>query len=87
MEAGSRLVALARSRGIRTCGKFHCKFLLSPFTFLNYTKKTRYEALEKNAFSKQKMPQLGNLKYSRHSRKAPFIGRFSAYSSTEKYGR
>jgi len=39
-------------------------------TFRNYTKMTKYEALEKNAVSEPKMPPLGNLKYSRNSRKA-----------------
>jgi hypothetical protein len=38
--------------------------------FRNYTKMTKYEALEKNAVSEPKMPPLGNLKYSRNSRKA-----------------
>jgi hypothetical protein len=33
---------------------------------------TKYEALEKNAVSAPKMPPLGNLKYSRNSRKASF---------------
>jgi hypothetical protein len=32
---------------------------------------TKYEALEKNAVSEPKMLQLGNLQYSRCSRKAP----------------
>jgi hypothetical protein len=59
---------------------------LSPFTVPNYTKKAKYEALEKNAVSEPKMLQLGNLKYSHISRKAPFIGRFSAYTLTEKSG-
>jgi hypothetical protein len=40
------------------------------WTFLNYTKMTKYEALEKNALSEPKMAQLGNLRYSRISRKA-----------------
>jgi hypothetical protein len=40
------------------------------WTFLNYTKMTKYEALEKNAISALKIAQLGNLKYSRISRKA-----------------
>ncbi len=34
---------------------------LWPFTFLNYTKMTRYEALEKNAVSEPKALHLGNL--------------------------
>jgi hypothetical protein len=32
---------------------------------------SKYEALEKNAVSEPKMQQLGNLKYSRSSRKVP----------------
>jgi hypothetical protein len=32
---------------------------------------SKYKALEKNAVSKPKMPHLGNLKYSRGSRKVP----------------
>jgi hypothetical protein len=44
--------------------------LLSPLSFLNYTKTTKYEALEKNALSKLKMAKLGNLQYSYGSRKA-----------------
>ncbi len=67
----SSLVPLARPREIRTAAIVRCKLLLSPFTFLNYTKQTKYEAQEKNAVSKPKMPQLGNLKYSRNSRKVP----------------
>jgi len=31
---------------------------LSRFTFLNYTKMTKYEALEKNAVSNSKLPSL-----------------------------
>src|SRR3981081_4252996 len=47
---------------------------------------TKYEALEKNAVSEPEMPQLGDLHYSRNSRKPHFIGRFSAYSLMEKLG-
>jgi hypothetical protein len=65
-------VALARPREIRTAGIVRCKLLLSPFTFLNYTKWTKYEALEKNAVSEPKMAQLRNLRYRRNYRKAPF---------------
>src|SRR5258708_37931046 len=61
---------LVRRREIRTLRNLHYKLLLSPLSFLNYTKTTRYEALEKNAVSKPKMPQLGNLQYSCSSRKA-----------------
>ena len=59
---------------------------LWPLTFLNYTKMTKYEALEKNAVSEPEMPQPGDLHYSRNSRKPHFIGRFSAYSLMEKLG-
>ena len=71
-------VTLAQSTGIRTWGEFGLKLCLWRFAFLNYTKLAKYEALEKNAVSETKMLQLGNLKYSHISRKAPFIGRFSA---------
>jgi hypothetical protein len=71
-QFGSSLVALARPREIRTLRNLRCELSLWPLTFLNYTKKTKYEALEKNAVSELKMPQLGNLQYSCNSRKAPF---------------
>jgi hypothetical protein len=66
----SKLVALARPREIRTPRNLRCKLPLWHLIFLNYTKMTKYEASEKNAVSVPKMPQLGNLQYSRHSRKA-----------------
>jgi len=37
---------------------------------------TKYEALEKNAISETETPQLGNLKYSRNSRKASLYWEF-----------
>jgi hypothetical protein len=83
---GSILVALARSREIRTLKNLRCELSLWPLTFLNYTKMTKYEALEKNAVSEPEMPQLGDLHYSRNSRKPHFIGRFSTYSLMEKLG-
>ena len=43
----------------------------APFTFLNYTKMTKYEALEKNAVSETEMPQLENLQYSPIRRNGP----------------
>ena len=36
----------------------HRKLLRSPFTFQNYTKMTKYEALEKNVVSNHKLPSL-----------------------------
>jgi hypothetical protein len=50
---------------------------------LNHTNPAKYGALEKNAVSEPKTPQLDNLRYREHSRKAPlyweifglFIGR------------
>ena len=83
-QFGSILVALARSREIRTLKNLSCELSLWPLTFLNYTKMTKYEALEKNAVSEPEMPQPGDLHYSRNSRKPHFIGRFSAYSLMEK---
>jgi hypothetical protein len=67
---GSNLVALARPREIRTLRNPRCKLRLCHLMFSNYTKMTKYEALEKNAVSEPKMLQLGNLQYSRCSRKA-----------------
>ncbi len=85
-QFGSSLVALAGPREIRTPGHLRCKLSLWPLTFRNYTKLTKYEALEKNAVSEPKMPPLGNLKYSRYSRKASLYWRFSAFSLMEKSG-
>src|SRR6266404_6250707 len=48
-------VTLAHPTGIRTCGKFGFKLSLWRFTFLNYTKSTKYEALEKNAVSRRQI--------------------------------
>jgi hypothetical protein len=58
---------LSLVREIRTLKNLRCKLPLWPLTFLNYTKMTKYEALEKNAVSEPKMPKLGNLQYSRNS--------------------
>jgi hypothetical protein len=57
----SSLVTLARPKGIRNGGNPRRKLVLRPFTFLNYTKMAKYEALEKNAVSGPKMPRPGNL--------------------------
>jgi hypothetical protein len=38
--------------------------MLAPFTFLNCTGETKYEAQEKNAVSRPKTPQVANLQYS-----------------------
>jgi hypothetical protein len=48
-------VTLAHPTGIRTCGKFGFKLSLWRFTFPNYTKSTKYEALEKNAVSRRQI--------------------------------
>jgi len=48
-------VTLAQSTGIRTQGEFGLKLCLWRFTFLNYTKLTKYEALENNAISRQQI--------------------------------
>ena len=63
--------APAHPREIRTPRNLRCKLPLQQLIFLSYTKTTKYEALEKNAVSESKMLQLGNLQYSRCSRKAP----------------
>ena len=63
-------VTLAHPTGIRTWGEFDFKLSVWRFTFLNYTKSTKYEALEKNAVSKPQTAQLSTLKYSLVFRKA-----------------
>ena len=63
-------VALALPTEIRTLTDPRSKLLLWPIHFLNYTKTTKYEALEKSAVSQLKMQQLGNLQHSRYSRNA-----------------
>jgi hypothetical protein len=63
-------VTLAHPTGIRTWGEFGFKLYLWRFTFLNYTKLTKYEALEKNAVSRQQIAWLGTLKYSLVFKKA-----------------
>jgi hypothetical protein len=44
-------VTLAHPTGIRTWSEFGFKLSFWRFTFLNYTKSTKYEALEKNEVS------------------------------------
>jgi hypothetical protein len=83
---GLRLNALAHPREIRTPANLRSKLSLSPFTFLNYTKTTKYEALEKNAVSGPRMPQIGNLSTAVVLEKPPFVGRFSTCSFAEKWG-
>ena len=63
-------VTLAQSTGIRTWGEFGLKLCLWRFAFLNYTKLTKYEALEKNAVSRQQIAKLSTLKYSLVFKKA-----------------
>jgi hypothetical protein len=53
-----KAITLAYQRKIRTPKNFQRKLLRSPFSFQNCTKPTKYEALEKNAVSKRKMPSL-----------------------------
>jgi hypothetical protein len=64
------LVTLARPRAIRTPRHLRCKLSLWSLIFRNYTKRAKYEALEKNAVSGPEMPQLDNLRYGCNSRKA-----------------
>jgi hypothetical protein len=45
-------VTLAHPTGFRTRGEFGFKLSLWCFAFLNCTKSTKYEALEKNAISR-----------------------------------
>jgi hypothetical protein len=57
-------------QGFRTWGEFGFKLSLWRFTFLNYTKSTKYEALEKNAATRRQIARLSTLKYSLVFRKA-----------------
>ena len=70
LNFNSGRVGLARPREIRTPRNPHCKLPLWLLIFLNYTKMTKYEGLEKNAVSETVKIQLGILQYSRRSRKA-----------------
>jgi hypothetical protein len=56
-------VTLAPPKKIQTRRKRRRKMRLSRFTFLNYTKMTRYEALEKNVVSTANCFLFGNLQY------------------------
>jgi hypothetical protein len=50
---------------------FALQLLLSPLTFLNYTRMMKYEASGKNAASEINVIYLGNIKYGRNYQKAP----------------
>src|SRR5882724_9723154 len=56
-------VSLAPPKEIQTRRNFRAHKWLSKLSFLNYTKMTKYEALEKNAVSNRKMRLLTNLRY------------------------
>jgi transposase InsO family protein len=57
------ILSLIQQR-LRTEVEFDRKLSLWRFTFLNRTKPTKYEALEKDAFSGPITPKIGNLQYS-----------------------
>jgi hypothetical protein len=57
-------VTLGHPTGIRTWGELRFKLPLWRFTFPNYTKSTKYEALEKNAVSRRQIAESTALKYS-----------------------
>jgi hypothetical protein len=79
-------VTLAHPTETRTEADFDFKLCLWRFTFLNRTKPTKYEALEKNAVSRPIVPKIGNLRYSCDPRKPHFAQGFSAYSLAQKPG-
>src|SRR5450755_1402397 len=80
-------VTLAHPTEPRTEVDFDFKLCLWRFTFLNRTKPTKYEALEKNAFSRPIVPKIRNLQYSHNPRKPTFARGFSARSLTQKRER
>ena len=78
-------VTLAHPTGIRSWGEFGFKLSLWRFTFLNYTKSTKSEALEKNAVSRRQIALPSILKYSFGFQKGPtLLGdlRLSAYGES-----
>src|ERR1700738_4803179 len=84
LRAPGESVTLAHPTEARTEADFDFKLCLWRCTFLNRTKPTKYEALEKNAVSGPIVPKIGNLRYSRDPRKPHFCSGFSAYSLTQK---
>jgi hypothetical protein len=77
-------VTLAHPTGIRTWGEFGFKFYLWRFAFLNYTKLTKYEALEKNAVSRHKSPGSALSSTVRFLERPNFIEGFAAVPPMEK---
>jgi hypothetical protein len=68
----------------RTEADFDFKLCLWRFTFLNRTKPTKYETLEKNAVSRPIVPKIGNLRYGRDPRKPHFCsGIFGLFVDAE----
>jgi hypothetical protein len=55
---------------LQTCGECGFKLFLWRFTFLNYTRSTKYEALETNGFASRQIAWPSILEYSLVSRKA-----------------
>ena len=84
LRAHRESVTLAHPTQIRTEAGFDFKLCLWRFTFLNRTKPTKYEALEKNAVSRPIVPKIGNLRYSRDPRKPHFCsGIFGLFADAE----
>jgi hypothetical protein len=80
LRAPGDSVTLARPTVTRTEANFDFKLCLWRFAFLNRTKPTKYEALEKNAVSRPIVPKIGNLRYSRDPRKPLFcLGIFGLF--------
>src|ERR1700676_1300962 len=86
LRAPGESVTLAHPTETRTEADFDFKLCLWSFTFLNCTKPTKYEALEKNAFSKPIVPKIGNLQYSHDPRKPHFCSGIFDLTLTQKPG-
>jgi hypothetical protein len=86
LRAPGDSVTLAHPTETRTEADFDFKLCLWRFTFLNRTKPTKYEALEKNAVSRPILPKIGNLRYSRDPRKPHFCsGIFGLFVDPEAW--
>src|SRR5260221_2879538 len=86
LRAPGDSVTLAHPTETRTEADFDFKLCLWRFTFLNRTKPTKYEALEKNAVSRPIVPKIANLRYSRDPRKPHFCsGIFGLFVDAEAW--
>src|SRR6266478_7843927 len=82
---GSIPVPLPPQKEIQTRSNFRAHKWLSKLIFLNYTKMTKYEALEKNAVSNRKMRLLTNLRYRQSQVNGSVFGAFPVLKARAFY--